>query len=54
LDGGQRVQVGQEVVALVLGLKADELSYRSKVITDVQRARRLNAGKNAHVSSGGG
>ena len=48
LDRGQSVEVGQEVVALVLILQTDELADRAEVVADVQVARGLDAGQNAH------
>ena len=50
-DRGQRVQVGDEVIGLVLVLQGNVLANRAKVVAPVKTPRRLNSRKNTHGSS---
>ena len=47
-DGGQRVEVGDEVQPVALVLQLDELADRAEVVADVQLARWLYATENSH------
>src|SRR5262249_766619 len=47
-DGGERMQVGDEIQRLSLVLELEKLADGSVVVAEVELPRRLNAGKNAH------
>jgi hypothetical protein len=51
LNRGQGVEIGQEVVTLVLLLQTQKLTDGSEVVSDVQVAGWLDTGQNAHGSS---